>query len=153
MSQENVELSDQLKSVFKRAINWNKYEWKASIQVQNQCLDYLIDSSFQGVNRLFILLFENNLQWTSYKQDFLPTAEIKDYDVMNDRKYVFDQPAKNDGKTYGIVRKVLTCQGDDYATGCLMHYVYLKHYKMIAIDVSKQQALDADPKAMQQMEI
>ena len=72
---------------------------------------------------------------------------------MNDRKYVFDQPAKNDGKTYGIVRKVLTCQGDDYATGCLMHYVDLKHYKMIAIDVSKQQALDADPKAMQQMEI
>ena len=57
---------------------------------------------------------------------------------MNDGKYVFDQLAKNDGKTYGIVRKVLTCQGDDYTTGCLMHYVYLKnYYKMIAIDVSK----------------
>ena len=58
--------------------------------------------------------------------------------LMNDGKYVFDQLANNDGKTNGIVRKVLTCQGDDYTTGCLMHYVYLKnYYKMIAIDVSK----------------
>ena len=55
-------------------------------------------------------------------------------------------------KTYENIRKIATGQGDDYATGCLLDYPYFKdHYKMIAIDLSKQQALDADPRAIQQI--
>ena len=57
-------------------------------------------------------------------------------------------------KTYENVRKIATGQGDDYTTGCLLDYSYFKdHYKMIAIDLSKQQALDADPRAIQQINI
>ena len=67
-------------------------------------------------------------------------------------KIFFDQPIKNDIKTYENIRKITTGQGDDYTTGCLLGYNYLKkRYKMIAIDLNKQQALDADPKAIQQI--
>ena len=71
---------------------------------------------------------------------------------MIDEKTFFDQPVKNEKITYENIRKVAAGQGDDYTTGCLLDYTYLKkYYKMIAIDLSKQQALDADPKAIQQI--
>ena len=71
---------------------------------------------------------------------------------MIDDKNLFDQPINSMTKTYENVRKIATGQGDDYATGCLLDYSYFKdHYKMIAIDLSKQQALDADPRAIQQI--
>ena len=71
---------------------------------------------------------------------------------MIDGKNVFDQPVKNNKVTYENIRKTTTGQGDDYTTGCLLDYIYFKnYYKMIAVDLSKQQALDADPKAIQQI--
>ena len=66
-------------------------------------------------------------------------------------KNFFDQLVKNDKITYENIRKIATGHGDDYATGCLLDYIYFKNcYKMIAVDLSKQQALDADPKVIQQ---
>ena len=71
---------------------------------------------------------------------------------MIDGKNFFDQPIKNDKITYDNIRKIAIGQGDDYTTGCLLDYVYFKkYYKMITIDLSKQQALDADPRAIQQI--
>ena len=71
---------------------------------------------------------------------------------MIDGKSFFDQPINSMTKTYENIRKIATGQGDDYTTGCLLDYSYFKdHYKMIAIDLSKQQALDADPRAIQQI--
>ena len=71
---------------------------------------------------------------------------------MIDGKNVFDQPITNDVKTYENIRKIATGQGDDYTTDCLLDYIYFKdYYKMIAVDLSKQQALNADPKAIQQI--
>ena len=62
----------------------------------------------------------------------------------------FDQPIKNNKVTYENIRKIATSQGDDYATGCLLDYSYFADtYKMTAVDLSKQQALDADPRAIQ----
>ena len=57
-TQNNARLLQHLKSGFKRTINWNKYQSKVSIQAPNPYLDFLIDPSFQGVNRLFVLSFE-----------------------------------------------------------------------------------------------
>ena len=55
-------------------------------------------------------------------------------------------------KTYENIRKIAIGHGDDYTTGCLLDYCYFKeNYKLIAIDLSKQQALDADPRAIQQI--
>ena len=71
---------------------------------------------------------------------------------MIDGKNFFDQPVKNDKVTYENIRKITIGQGDDYTTGCLLDYTYFKkYYKMIAIDLNKQQHLDADPKAIQQI--
>ena len=71
---------------------------------------------------------------------------------MTDGKNFFDQPINSMIKTYENIRKIAIGQGDDYTTGCLLDYSYFKeNYKMIAIDLSKQQALDADPRAIQQI--
>ena len=71
---------------------------------------------------------------------------------MTDGKNLFDQPINSMAKTCKNIRKITIGQGDDYTTGCLLDYSYFKdHYKMIAIDLSKQQALDADPRAIQQI--
>ena len=72
---------------------------------------------------------------------------------MIDRKNFFDQPINTELKTYENVRKIASSIGDDYTTGCLLDYSYFKeNYKLIAIDLSKQQALDADPRAIQQID-
>ena len=71
---------------------------------------------------------------------------------MIDGTNFFDQPVKNNKVTYKNIRKIATGQGDVYATGCLLDYIYFKnYYKMIIVDLSKQQALDADPKVIQQI--
>ena len=71
---------------------------------------------------------------------------------MIEGKNLFDQPVKNNKVTYEDVRKISTGQRDDYTTCCLLDYTYFKsYYKMIAVNLSKQQALDADPKAIQQV--
>ena len=83
---------------------------------------------------------------------YIPNVEIKDYNVMINGKNFFDQPVKNNKGTYENIRKIATGQGDDYTTGSLLDYIYFKnYYKMIAVALNKQQALDADPKAIQQI--
>ena len=149
---QNPKLLEQLKSSFKRKINWNKHQPKGSTERQNQYLDFLIDPSFQGVNRLFVSSFEDETQRTRCKRCYLPSREIKNYNVMIDGQNFFDQPVRNDLITYDNIRKIATDRGDDYTTGCLQDYNYFrKYYKMITIDFTKQQALHPDPKAIQQI--
>ena len=97
-------------------------------------------------------IHENDTQRTSSKGYYLPSVEIKNYNVMINGENFFDQPIKDKKVTYEKIRKIATGRGDDYTTGCLLDYPYFKNsYKMIAIDLSKQQALDADPRAIQQI--
>ena len=148
-TQENTKFFQQLKSGFKRVINWNKYLSKPELLAQNPNLNHLVEPSFQGVNRLFVLAFENDNHRTSDERYYLPTVEIKDYNIMINGEKFFDQPIKNRGVTYDNIRKIATGQRDDYTTGCLLDYPYfIDTYKMIAVDLSKQQALDADPRAI-----
>ena len=81
-TQENAKLLQQLKSGFKRVINWNKYFSKPELLAQNPNLNHLVEPSFQGVNRLFVLAFENDAQRTSAKGFYLPTVEINYYTIM-----------------------------------------------------------------------
>ena len=94
-TQDNAKLLEQLKLSFKRTINWNKYQANVSTERVNQYLDYLIDPSFQGMKRLCVLLFENEAQRTSDKRYYIPTREIKNYNVMVDGQKFFDQPIRN----------------------------------------------------------
>ena len=152
-TQDNAKLLQQLKSGFKRTINWNKYESSVKTFAQNRYLNYLINPSFQGVNRLFVLSFENENDRTSHSTYFLPKVKLKDYNVVIDRKNFYNQPINIDLKTYKNIRRIATGQGDDYATGCLLDYSYYfnENYKIIGIDLSKQQVLDADPRPIQQI--
>ena len=99
------------------------------------------------------MAFENDAQRTSNKRYFIPNVEIKDYNVMIDGKNFFDQLIKTNNVTYENIRKIATGQGDDYITGCLLDYIYFKnYYKMITVDLNKEQVLDVDPKAIQQID-
>ena len=151
ITEDYAKLLQRLKSGFKRTMNWNKYQSKVTVQVQKQYLDFLIDASFQGVNKLFVLSFENNGGRTSYTGYYLPLVEIKNYNVMINGGNFFDHPVKNYLIIYNNIRKIAIAQGDDYTTGCLLDYPYFKNcYNIVATYLSKQQALDADPKAIQQ---
>ena len=97
---DNTELLEQLKSGFKRTINWNKYQPKVSPERPNQYLDFLIDPSFQGVNRIFVLSFENEDNKNFSTGYYLPKVEIKDYNIMIDGKNFFDQSVKSNMRTY-----------------------------------------------------
>ena len=66
------------------------------------------------------MLFEDEVQRTSDKRYYLPTVEIKIYNVMIDGHNIFDQPVRNNWITYDIIQKIATDQGDDYLTGCLL---------------------------------
>ena len=82
---------------------------------------------------------------------YLSTVEIKDCNVIEGQSF-FDQPVKNNSTIYDTIRKIVTGQGDDYTTSFLLDYAYFnKYYKMIEMNLSKQEALDADPKAIQQI--
>ena len=112
-TQDKAKLLQQLKSGFKRTINWNKCEWNIKTFAQNRYLNHLINPGFQGVNRLFVLSFENENDRTSHSTYYLPKVEIKDYNVMIDGRNFFDQPINSITKTYGNIRKIATGQGDD----------------------------------------
>ena len=93
--------------------------------------------------------FENENDRTLYSEYYLPKAEIKSYNVKIDDKNFFDEPVNNDTKTYENIGEIATSQGNDYTTGCLLDYPYFReNYKKNAIDLSKQQALDSDPRAI-----
>ena len=102
------------------------------------------------VNRLFVLAFENDEQRKAHSGYYLPNREIKNYNVMINGENFFDQPIKDDRVTYENIRKIATGKGDDYTTGCLLDYQYFRdNYKMIAVDLGRKQALDADPRPIQ----
>ena len=93
-TQENTKFLQQLKSGFKRVINWNKYLSKPELLAQNLNLNHLVEPSFQGINRLFVLAFENDNHRRSDEQYCLPTVEIKGYNIVINGENFFDQPIK-----------------------------------------------------------
>ena len=127
-----------------------QYLSRPELLAQNPNLNYLIKPSLQGVNRLFVLAFENDAQRKVHSGFYLPNVEIKNYVMINGEN--FGQPIKDDKLTYENIIKIATGKGDDYTTGCLLDYQYFRdNYKMIAVDLSRQQALEADPRAIQQI--
>ena len=117
----------------------------------------LLDSSWQGVKRLFVLAYNNKegddkVSVDSFKKYFLPRFKIENYNIEIDGRNLDDQSINDSIKQYDKIRKIPTGQVSDYTTGCLLDFAYFeKNYKLIEADLSKQKALDADPKAIQQI--
>ena len=163
-TKDSANLTKQLNEWFKRSAYWNSYETKlAKVTEKRKNLYELLNASFQAVKRLFVLAYaiaapvgdnpaDDTAGIKNNKKYFLPRGEIKNYNVLIDRRHFYDQPINDLIKQYDKVRKVSTEYGDDYTTGCLLDYAYFKdNYRLIAVDLSKQKALDADPRAIQQI--
>ena len=142
LSAENDnKLLGQLKIGFKRTIKWNKYRSEMSNQTKNNNLNYLIDPTFANVNRLFVLSFENEDDRTSFSKYYVPKIEIKDFNVLIDGKQFFEIPVKNKEEAYEAIIEM--SKNNDYTIGNLLNYEYFKdHYRLIAIDLSKQIELE-----------
>ena len=138
LSAENDnKLLEQLKSRFRITIKWNKYMSQMSTQNKNNNLNYLIDPTFSNVNRLFVLSFENEDDRTSYYKYYMPSVEIKDYNVLIDSNAFFELPVKHIEETYEKITQITDHSGY-YTRGSLLDYEYFKeHYKLIAIDLNK----------------
>ena len=144
LSKENdIQLLEQLKAGFKRTIKWNKYRPQMSIQPPNNNLNYLIDPTFPNVNRLSVLSFpinNNTDSRYSFSSYFVPKVKVNDFNVLIDGKSFFDLSVKNDEEAYE--KFVDMSNNNDFTTGNLLDYAYLKkHYRLIAIDISKQTKL------------
>ena len=161
--EDNSKLSKLLNEGFKRPIYWNECKVTPNKIVEiaavneEKYIRELLDSSCQGVKRLFILAYNNaagndQVSVDSYKKYFLPRVKIDNYNIEIDGRNFYDQPINDSIKQYDEIRKICTEQGDDYITGCLLDYSYFrKNYRLITADLSKQKALDANSRGIQQI--
>ena len=158
-TKDSANLAKQLNEGFIRSAYWNSDETKpAKVIEQRKNIYGLLNASLQGVKRLFVLAYfvatgdnaDEEAGINDNKRYFLRRGEIKNCKVLIDGRNFFNKPINDIIKQYDEIRKVSTGYGDDYTNGCLLHYAYFKdNYRLIAVDLSKQKALDADPRAIQ----
>ena len=153
---KKLKLSKLLSKGFERSVHCNEYKTKSENKNTVNEYRYLLESNFVGVNRLFDLVCTNqdaNPKRFNARKYYLPKGIIKNYNFIINGKNLYDQPVNFDIKRYEEIRKPTTGQGEDYTTGCLLDYDYIKnHYRLIAIDLSRQNELGANLKAIQQIE-
>ena len=147
---DEIKLLTNLKSGFKREIIWNKYRSQMTTQETNNNLNILIDPTFTNVNRLFALAYRTAKDKQSFSQFYLPNVMVKDYNVIIDKLAFFDLPIKTEEEAYEKIIDI--SRNNEYTTGNLLDYDYFKkHYKLIAIDLSKQQVLQENEDLIQQI--
>ena len=160
-SKDNAKLVKLLEGGFNRPVYWDEYHTKIETwNLGNSLTRFPVDAFFQGVWRLFVLVFDNTegdakkVERNRHTKYFLPRVNITNYNVLIDGRNFYDQLINDMIKQYNKIRKTATGQGDDYTTGCLLDYQYFKdRYNLIAIDLSKQKKLDADSRVIQQIEL
>ena len=157
--EDNKDFIDQQNKGFQRSIYWNEYKTKEQNQnADNNVFKYInLDPSFQGVNRLFVMAFsrENNNQPTRNgpAKYYLPRIDLKKNNFIIDGRNFYDNPVENDVEKYRELKRVMIGKGEDYTKGSLLDFDYFKkHYRLVAVHLSKQKELDADPRAIQQIE-
>ena len=145
-----MKLLTNLKSGFKREIIWNKYRSQMTTEAVNNNLNILINPTFTNFNRLFVLAYQNADNRQSFSQFYLPRVMVKDYNVIIDKLAFFDLPIKTEEEAYEKIIDV--SRNNEYTTGNLLDYDYFKnYYKLIAIDLSKQQVLQENEDLIQQI--
>ena len=156
--EDNKDFIEKKNKGFQRSIYWNEYKTKEiNEDADANVFKYInLDPSFQGVNRLFVMAYNRaNGQPTRNGQQkyYLPRIDLKKYNVIIDGKIFYDNPIESDIEKYRELKKVMIGKGEGYTTGSLLEFNYFdKHYKLVAVDLSKQKVLDADPRAIQKIE-
>ena len=151
LSKDNeIKLLTNLKSGFKREIKLNKYRSQMSTEAINNNLNILIDPTFTNVNRLFVLAYEDDANRQSFSEFYLPKVMAKDFNIIIDKLAFFDLPIKTEEETYETIIDI--GKNNEYATGNLLDYDHIKkYYKLIAIDLSKQQVLPENEDLIQKI--
>ena len=143
---------------FQRSIYWNEYKTKEiNENADANVLKYVhLDPSFQGVNRLFVMAYnrvDGQPTRNGQRKYCLPRISLNKYNVIIDGRNFYHNPIESDIEKYRELKRVMIGKGEDYTTGSLLDFNYFdKHYKLVAVDFSKQKELDADPRAIQQIE-
>ena len=156
--EDNKDFIEQQNKGFQPSIYWNEYKTKEISENENDnTVNYInLDPSFQGVNRLFIMAYSRvagQPDRNSQQKYYLPRIDLKKYNVIIDGRNFYDNPIESDIEKYRELKKVMIGKGEDYTTGSLLDYNYFKeHYKLVAVDLSKQKELDVDPRTIQQIE-
>ena len=155
--EDNKDFIEQQNEGVQRSIYWNEYKTKEINENAdaNVFKHINLDPSFQGVNRLFVMAYnrENGQPTSNGQQKYLPRIDLEKYNVIIDGRNFYDNPIKSDIEKYRELKKVMIGKGEDYTTGSLLDFNYFdKHYKLVAVDLSKQIELDADTRAIQQIE-
>ena len=159
----NKDFIEQQNKGFQRSIYWNEYKTKELVIEDADANNFkyiALDPSFQGVDRLFVVAYSklgaaNDTQFNRNSQQvyYLPRNDLNKYNVIIDGRNFYDNPIESDIEKYRELKKVIIGKGEDYTTGSLLDYDYFKkHYELVAVDLSKQKELDADPRAIQQIE-
>ena len=130
-TKDSVNLTKQLSEGFKRSVYWNSYQTKlAKLTEKGKNVYELLNASFQGVRRLFVLAYvvatNDEAGIKDNRKYFLPRGEINNDNVLIDGRNFYDQPINGLIKEYDEVRKVSTVHGDAYTIGSLLDYVYFK---------------------------
>ena len=147
---DEIKLLTNLKSGFKREIIWNKYRSQMTTEAVSNNFNILIDPAFANVNRLFVLAYQNADDRQSFSQFYLPNVMVKDYNIIIDKLTFFDLPIKTEKEAYEKIIDI--SRNNEYTTGNLLDYDYFKkYYKLIAIDLSKQQLLQENEDLIQQI--
>ena len=116
----------------------------------NNNLNILIDPTFTNINRLFVLAYQTADDRHSYSQFYLPKVMVKDFNIIIDKLAFLDLPIKTKEEAYENI--IDTSRNNEYTTGNLLDYDYFKkYYKLIAIDLSKQQVLQENEDLVQQI--
>ena len=156
--EDNKDFIEQQNKGFQRSIYWDEYKTKEiNENADSNAFKYInLDPSFQGVNRLFVIAY-NRVDGQPNRDDqrkyYLPRIDLNKYNVIIDGRNFYDNPIESDIEKYRELKKVMIGKGEDYTTGSLLDFNYFKkHYKLVAVDLSKQKELDADPRAIQQIE-
>ena len=147
---DKIKLLTNLKSRFTRKIEWNKYRSQMSTEAINNNLNILIDPTFTNVNRLFVLAYQAAANRQSFFTFYMPRVMVKDFNVIIDKLAFFDLPIKTEEEAYEKIIDI--SRNNEYTTGNLLDYDYFKkYYKLIAIDLSKQQVLQENEDLIQQI--
>ena len=148
---DEIKLLTNLKSGFTREIIWNKYRSQMTTEAINNNLNILIDPKFTNFNRLFVLAYgQDNNDRQSFSRFYLPNVMVKDYNVITDKLAFFALPIKTEEEAYEKIIGI--SRNNEYTTGNLLDYDYFKkYYKLIAIDLSKQQVLQENEDLIQQI--
>ena len=147
---DEIKLLTNLKSGFTREIEWNKYRLQMTTEAIDNNLNILIDPIFTNVNRLFVSGYQTADDRQSFSQFYLPKVMVKDFNVIIDKLAFFDLPIKTEEEAYEKIIDIN--RNNEYTTSNLLDYDYFKkYYKLIAIDLSKQQVLQQNEDLIQQI--